>query len=132
MPLFDTDVRVNLSGPDGNAFAVMAIVSNAMRVAGADESEVEQFRERATRGDYAMLLATCAEYVRFQDTSPKTEEPEDEDDDDYTIILSPAAYRALCTLLLPGTHDIHASQRVWDELQRAFPERDADVEQVAA
>lgn len=140
MPLFPTTVHVDLTGPDGNAFALMAIVANAMRLGDADESDVEQFRGDAMSGNYEHLVATCRKYVDFHEVGGSQErvecesmpDPADDEDDDYTVTLSPSAYRALCTLLLPGTHDIYAHPDVWDELQRVFPERDADVEKVAA
>jgi len=54
---------VKLSGTDGNAFAVMAKVSNALKEAGYSNMEIKKFREEAMSGDYNDLLATCAKWA---------------------------------------------------------------------
>lgn len=56
------DVVVELSGSDGNAFAVMGKVTKALRRAGHDYA-VADFREEATSGDYDHLLQTCMRWV---------------------------------------------------------------------
>lgn len=57
------DVFVQLSGNDGNAFAILGAVQAAMRRAGIDRSEQEAFIAEATSGDYDALLRTCARWV---------------------------------------------------------------------
>jgi hypothetical protein len=54
------DVEVQLSGQDGNAFAILGAVRKALRKAGHDTSE---FMAEATSGDYDHLLQTCMKYV---------------------------------------------------------------------
>jgi len=56
------DVKVQLSGTDGNAFAILARVRKALRQAGHGEV-VEEFTQEATSGDYDHLLLTCCRYV---------------------------------------------------------------------
>ena len=56
-------VEVELTGHDGNAFAVLGRVRNALRSAGASEAEVSAFHSEATAGDYDNLLATCMRWV---------------------------------------------------------------------
>jgi hypothetical protein len=56
-------VKVQLTGKDGNAFAVLAAVVNAMRRAGVSQAEKTKFHEEATSGDYDHLLATCTRWV---------------------------------------------------------------------
>ena len=57
---------VQLIGEDGNAFAVLGKVRNALREAGASEEVVEDYITRATQGDYNHLLAVTMEYVNVE------------------------------------------------------------------
>lgn len=54
--------RVKLVGRDGNAFAVMGTVCEALRKAGASAETISQYRRKSMSGDYANLLATAMEY----------------------------------------------------------------------
>lgn len=60
------DVEVQLSGEDGNAFAILGRVQNALREAGADKAELEEFFDAATDGDYDHLLRTCMKWVNVK------------------------------------------------------------------
>lgn len=62
MPKYE-EIQVQLSGTDGNAFALMGKVSKALRRAKVPQEEISQFREEATSGDYDHLLRTCMEWV---------------------------------------------------------------------
>ena len=53
---------VKLIGKDGNAFYILGKTITALRNAGM-EVEAEQYKEKATSGDYNHLLATTMEYV---------------------------------------------------------------------
>lgn len=55
--------KVKLTGTDGNAFALMGKVTEAMRKAGATSEMLNEFRKQATSGDYNHLIATCCEYA---------------------------------------------------------------------
>jgi hypothetical protein len=55
-------VEVQLTGQDGNAFAVLGAVRKALVDAGHDD-EVEAFLAEATSGDYDHLLWTCMRWV---------------------------------------------------------------------
>jgi len=57
------DIKVRLSGKDGNAFVVLGTVCYAMRKAKVPTEEVTQFINEATSGDYDHLLRTCMEWV---------------------------------------------------------------------
>ena len=57
------DIEVQLSGEDGNAFAVMGRVTRELRRAGLSEDEREAFREEAMSGNYDHLLRTCMKWV---------------------------------------------------------------------
>lgn len=56
-------VVVQLSDEDGNAFAILGRVRRAMRRYGVDPSELTEFTNEASSGDYGHLLRTCAEWV---------------------------------------------------------------------
>jgi hypothetical protein len=56
------NVSVQLSGQDGNAFAILAACRKAARrakVPQISQEEIELFTAEAMSGDYNHLLATC-------------------------------------------------------------------------
>jgi hypothetical protein len=66
------DITVQLSGEDGNAFAILSRVKRELRrglladgdyTAGEIANEVRLFCEQATEGDYNHLLQTCMRWV---------------------------------------------------------------------
>ena len=57
------NVTVNLAGQDGNAFAVMASVSSALRKEGVPNDEVEMYLQESMSGDYDNLLRTAMKWV---------------------------------------------------------------------
>jgi hypothetical protein len=57
------DVHVQLSGEDGNAFAIIGRVRAALREAGVSSDEIAEFTAAATAGDYDDLLVTCTRWV---------------------------------------------------------------------
>lgn len=57
------DIKVQLIGEDGKAFAIMGRVAKALRRADVDPKEIEAFRTEATAGDYDHLLRTCMRWV---------------------------------------------------------------------
>lgn len=56
------EVAVQLSGIDGNAFAILGAVSKALKKAGETEGAAE-FMAEATSGDYDHLLQTAMDFV---------------------------------------------------------------------
>jgi hypothetical protein len=57
-------IKVKLSGQDGNAFFILGVVTRALKnsmVVPADE--IQEFLTEAKSGDYHKLLATCMEWV---------------------------------------------------------------------
>ena len=58
-----TGVSVKLIGEDGNAFAILGKVRQALRKAGYDGAFIEEFTKEATSGDYDNLLTTVMLYV---------------------------------------------------------------------
>ncbi len=61
-PLFP-NVEVQLSGEDGNAFAILGRVQKAMRRAKVSAEDQKAFMDEATSGDYDALLQTCMKWV---------------------------------------------------------------------
>jgi len=57
------DIKVELTGTDGNAFAILGKVTKALRRAGCAPSELAEFQAEATSGDYNKLLQTCMSWV---------------------------------------------------------------------
>ncbi len=57
------DIHVQLSGEDGNAFAIMGRVKTALRRAGADQEYIDRYLSEATSRDYDHLLVVSMGYV---------------------------------------------------------------------
>lgn len=57
------EIEVELTGHDGNAFAVIGRVQRELRRAGVPAAEVDEFRAEAMSSDYDNLLATCCRWV---------------------------------------------------------------------
>ena len=57
------NIRVKLVGRDGNAFAILGRVQEALRRGKVPQEERDVFIKEATSGDYNNLLATCMKWV---------------------------------------------------------------------
>lgn len=57
------NVKVRLTGTDGNAFMIIGNVQRALRQAKVPHEELELFREEAMSGDYDNVLQTCMRWV---------------------------------------------------------------------
>jgi hypothetical protein len=57
-----TDAVVQLTGADGNAFAILGRVKRAIRQSNHPEL-ADAFMQEAMTGDYDHLLCTCMRYV---------------------------------------------------------------------
>lgn len=57
------NITVQLSGNDGNAFAVMAAVRKALRRAGVSSEEISEYVKQSTAGDYDNLLKVATSWV---------------------------------------------------------------------
>jgi len=53
---------LELSGRDGNAFAIIAEARRVARKAGWSKEKIEGFTQEAEMGDYDHVLMTCEEY----------------------------------------------------------------------
>tara|TARA_R100000789_G_scaffold60093_1_gene57551 strand:+ start:236 stop:439 length:204 start_codon:yes stop_codon:yes gene_type:complete len=60
------DIDVQLTGKDGNAFAILAAVVKGLKKAGASPVEVDEFQQEAMSGDYDHLLQVCMRWVNVQ------------------------------------------------------------------
>ena len=60
------DVQVQLSGEDGNAFAILGRTAGALRRAGVPQEEIDQYFAEATSGDYDHLLQTTMRWVDWE------------------------------------------------------------------
>ena len=57
------EIEVQLTGNDGNAFAIMAAVTKALAKAGVSREEIEQYQTESMSGDYDNLLRTAMKWV---------------------------------------------------------------------
>lgn len=55
--------HVKLVGIDGNAFALIGKVKQALRKAGYDSEQLGQFQKEAFSGDYDNVLQTCMKWA---------------------------------------------------------------------
>ena len=60
-----TGIKVKLTGKDGNAFAIMGRVIQALRRGGRSDV-ISEFKKQATSGDYDNLLQTCFKFVEVE------------------------------------------------------------------
>jgi hypothetical protein len=57
------EVEVQLTGHDGNAFAIMGRVAGALKKAGVPKEEVGEYMKESMSGDYNHLLQTAMKWV---------------------------------------------------------------------
>jgi len=57
------DVKVQLTGKDGNASAIMGAVQKELRKAKVPKEDISAFHREAMAGDYNHLLQTCMKWV---------------------------------------------------------------------
>ena len=57
------NVTVQLTGEDGNAFAIMGAVSKALRRNDVSQDEIDEYHRDSTSGDYDHLLRTAMKWV---------------------------------------------------------------------
>jgi hypothetical protein len=60
-PLYP-DIKVQLTGVDGNAFGILGRCLKTCKRADISADEVAKFTKEATSGDYSHLLATCVKW----------------------------------------------------------------------
>ena len=57
------EVKVQLTGEDGNAVSIMARVCLAMKEAGVSSEEIDTYVDESMSGDYDNLLRTAVKWV---------------------------------------------------------------------
>ena len=57
------NIEVELTGHDGNAFAIMGKVKDALKDNGASSEEIDEYMKESMSGDYDNLLRTATEWV---------------------------------------------------------------------
>ena len=60
------DIQVQLSGQDGNAFAILGRTTGALRQAGLPQDEIDDYLAEATSGYYDHLLQTTMRWVSWE------------------------------------------------------------------
>lgn len=60
------NVTVKLIGHDGNAFAIMARVTRALRKSGVSQKEIDDYTRDAMSGDYDNLLRVTMNTVNVK------------------------------------------------------------------
>ena len=60
------EVQVQLTGQDGNAFAILGRTTRALRQAGLSKDKVDEYYAEATAGDYDHLLQTTMRWVDWE------------------------------------------------------------------
>jgi hypothetical protein len=74
------NIKVRLVGMEGNAFAIMGRVSQALRRGGVPLEERDAYIAESKRGDYYQLLATAMAWVTCDEDDDDDEDEEDEDE----------------------------------------------------
>jgi len=57
------NIKVRLTGTDGNAFAILGVIKSALIKNKVPATEVKAFLDEAMSSDYNHLLATCMRWV---------------------------------------------------------------------
>jgi hypothetical protein len=57
------EIKVQLTGTDGNAFAIMSLVKKGLRKGNVSAEEIDAYLEQSMSGDYDNLIATACEWV---------------------------------------------------------------------
>jgi len=57
------NIKVRLTGRDGNAYAIMGAISLALRKANVTKEEIVEYRKESMSGDYDNLLRVADRWV---------------------------------------------------------------------
>ena len=57
------NIKVKLTGRDGNAFVLLGAMKSALYRGKVPQTEINTFLKEAMSGDYDHLLATCTEWA---------------------------------------------------------------------
>lgn len=76
------NITLDLTGQDGNAFAILGSLRRALRDGGVPAEEITAIIEKAMTGDYNYLLGTVMNTVNVEFRWDDDDEDESWDDDD--------------------------------------------------
>lgn len=62
MPQTQQKPPLQLVGRDGNAFAILGAAFRAAKQAGWSQAQIDEYKQKATSGDYDNLLAVTQDY----------------------------------------------------------------------
>ena len=65
-PLFPV-IKVNIAGPQGNAWALMAIISKVLEAANYSKEDIDKVMEDMRSSDYDHVLEVAKKYVTVID-----------------------------------------------------------------
>ena len=57
------EIEVQLTGNDGNAYAIMGVVRQALKQANVSKDEVAEYTKQSMSGDYDNLLRVAMSWV---------------------------------------------------------------------
>ena len=57
------EIEVQLTGIDGNAFSIMGVVKKALKRNGVSQTEIDEYFEESTSGDYDHVITTAMRWV---------------------------------------------------------------------
>ena len=57
---------VKLIGTDGNAFSILGLAIRAAKKAGWSQAQIDEYKQKATSGDYNNLLAVTMELFEVE------------------------------------------------------------------
>jgi hypothetical protein len=57
------EIEVQLTGQDGNAYAIMGAVQKALRKAEVPKEQIDEYLKESMSGDYNHLLRTAMSWV---------------------------------------------------------------------
>ena len=60
------DIKVQLTGQDGNAYAIMGAVKTALQRNDVSKEEIDKYLDESMSGDYNHLLRTACAWVEVQ------------------------------------------------------------------
>ena len=76
------NVKMNLIGLDGNAFALLGAFSREAKKQGWTEEQIETVTKEAKKGSYNHLLCTLMDNIEEPDFECEGDDDEDEEFDD--------------------------------------------------
>ena len=82
--LIHLDKKLDMSGPEGNAFFILGQVNSWLKQCGVSSNDMNTFREEATSGDYEHLKKTVTDAtgVTFFDSFEYDDEEYNEEYED--------------------------------------------------